>query len=456
MKDENILYWVWLAERCGPASRELGRLCEKYDDPFDIYRLEEEEIERIDGIGQTLKMKLLDRSLERAYETLRYCKQKNIDIISYRDKRYPSRLRSLCDPPAVLYVLGKLPNMDDRLCIGMVGTRKMSEYGRDTSYKISYELASANAVVVSGMALGVDGVSACGALSAGGTTVAVLGCGLSVVYPKEHERLMGEIIKHGAVITEYPPFEPPHGYNFPKRNRIISGLCQGVLIVEGSSSSGALITAKRAIDQGRELFALPGKINESNSEGPNELIKSGALVALSADDIISHYDFLYHDCINYKGLSKAKSGGMTVERAIAKYGVADIYSRKNSYRTDKSSEKGDGREAVAVPESGEAVSKIKRQTRAKQGERTAPEKVVAAASVEVVASSDRPDCSAEILASLDDVSRRVFEALPMDRAVSPDAIAVDGIGIGDIIMALTMLEISGLAESLPGGMYIRK
>ena len=441
MKEQNILYWIWLADRCGVASSELVKLVEKYDDPFEIYRMDEEEIERIDGVSPKLKLRLMDRSLDSSYEILKYCQQKKIDIICYRDKRYPSRLRTIQDPPAVLYVLGKMPNIDDRLCIGMVGTRRMSEYGRDTAYTISYELAAANAVIVSGMALGIDGVSACGALAAGGDTVAVLGCGISVVYPKEHGKLMREIARNGAVITEYPPFERPHGYNFPKRNRIISGLCHGVLIVEGSEGSGALITAKKAIDQGRELFALPGKVNESNSDGPNELIKNGALVALSADNILEHYDFLYHDCINYREFRKAKAGKVTVDKAIAKYGVADIYSRDKSYRVNPvekteetvppRTEVQTGAEDVGVEACASTIAYEKTQT-----------------AVE--------DSSAALLSMLDDTSRRVFEALPLDKAVTPDGIFVDGVGIGEIITALTMLEISGLVVSLPGGLYIRK
>ena len=437
MKDENILYWIWLADRCGAASDEFGRLAEKYDDPFEIYRMEEEEIERIDGISPKLKLRLFDKTLDSAYDILKYCKQKNIEIISYRDKRYPSRLRGIQDPPVLLYVLGDLPNMDDRLCIGMVGTRKMSEYGRDEAYKISYELAAANAVIVSGMALGIDAVSACGALAAGGKTVAVLGCGISVVYPKEHAALMREIGKKGAVITEYPPFERPHGYNFPKRNRIISGLCQGVIIVEGAAGSGALITAKRTIDQGRELFALPGKISENNSEVPNELIKSGALVALSADDIIGHYDFLYRDCINYRGLRKAKENKVSVYKAMEKYGVADICDSTRSHRVEKIQTKSDV--CVDVPVGSNNYNE-KTQSDSIPMERKAP----------------RSDRSAELLSALDDVSRKVFDGLPMDKAVTPDGIQIEGIGIGEIITALTMLEISGLVESLPGGMYIRK
>lgn len=429
MKDENRLYWIWLSQRCGVASKDFGRLMERFDDPFEIYRLEEEEIEQLLGISPTQKIRLFDKSLEDAYSILRYCKQKGIDIVAYTDKRYPSRLRSIEDPPVLLYLKGKMPDMDNRLCVGMVGTRKISEYGKDSSYKISYELAAANTVVVSGMALGVDGVSACGALAAGGQTVAVLGSGISVVYPREHQKLMDAIAKRGAVVSEYPPFEKPLPHNFPKRNRIISGMCQGVLVIEGSAGSGALITANKAISQGRELFALPGKINESNSDGPNELIKNGALVALSADDILVHYDFLYHDCINYANLRKAKKGIPDVDAALKKYGAA-----------------------------AECIVKRERNSNTQKPTTQKTEQTEQTAKAEVKQNTDRSAETAHTaqIEGLDENSKKVYLAMPTDRAVSPDLLSVDGLGVGDVITALTMLEISGLVSSVAGGMYIRK
>ena len=332
MKDENSLYWIWLSEKCGVACKEFGRLAERYENPYDLYRLEEEEIEQLEGISRSLKTRLTEKSLESSYAILRYCRQNRVAVIGYHDKRYPARLRSIENPPVLLYALGKIPDWNSRLCIGMVGTRKMSEYGQQTAYKISYELSAANALIVSGMALGVDAVSACGALAAGGETVAVLGCGISVVYPKEHAKLKEEILRNGVILTEYPPNERPVGANFPKRNRIISGICQGVLVIEGAVGSGALITAKWAVEQGRELFALPGKVNDVNSEGPNELIRKGAHVALCADDILCHYDFLYHDTVNYKGLARAKKKKVPEEVSLKKYGVSNLY-----YRGDRKS-----------------------------------------------------------------------------------------------------------------------
>lgn len=437
MRDENKLYWIWLSERFGVASRYFSEFADKYDDPYDVYRLETDEIEQLDGISDALKAKLSDKSLDKAYSILKYCKKYSIDVIGYSDKRYPERLKTIETPPVILYCMGKLPDMNSRLCVGMVGTRKMSEYGKHSAYKIAYELSAAGVCIVSGMALGIDGVSACGALEAGGTTVAVLGCGISITYPKEHARLMKSIAKRGAVITEFSPFERPLPANFPKRNRIISGLCQGVLVVEGGKGSGALITASRAVAQGRELFAMPGNIDESNSEGPNELIQNGANVALGASDIIEHYDFLYHDAINYKGYTKAKRSSQLDERVLERYGVSSSLVKVK--KKQKAPEPKD--EPNKAPRFEEVTQKVTE---------TLPQ-VKKAQKEEYV-----PDNSDAILSSLDETSKRVFGLIPDGTSFAPDVIATHGIDIGDVITALTMLEISGLVSSLPGGLYLKK
>lgn len=432
MKDENTLYWIWLAERCGAASRAFGRLIARHSDPFELYRMDEEEIERIEGIDGRLKEKLCDKALDSAYSILRYCKNQGVDIISYADARYPQRLRNIEDPPVLLYALGTLPDFNRRLCIGMVGTRKMSEYGKESAYRIAYEAASAGAVIVSGMALGIDAISACGALESGGETVAVLGCGMGIVYPKEHKRLMSAIVRNGVVLTEYPPMERPNGYHFPQRNRIISGLCQGTLIVEGAKGSGALITAGHAIAQGREVFALPGQVDEINSDGPNDLIRQGAHVALCAEDILHFYDFLYQDVLYYGALKNAKAHAALSDAVLEAYGVAVSHvaqTRGKVRPTPKTSEGNDARD-VFKKEKAKKPKEIKKETVA--------------------------DRSAALLASLDETVRRIFEGLPLDRAVSPDVLVAQGFDIGTVMMALTTLEIYGLVLSLPGGMYMRQ
>ena len=230
-RSEN-LYWVWLSEILGAGSRYVGKLADFFGSSFDIYNASEEEIIRSGCVSEQIASKLNNKNLKRAYDILDYCAVNNIGILSFGDENYPTRLRNLQDPPAVLYYKGTLPNFDEKVCIAVVGTRKMSEYGKRAAYKISYELASAGAVVVSGMALGNDAVASCGALVAEGKTVAVLGCGIDIVYPPQHTKLQREIEARGVVITEYAPGTKPFGSNFPIRNRIISGLSLGSVIVE--------------------------------------------------------------------------------------------------------------------------------------------------------------------------------------------------------------------------------
>ena len=436
MLSEDRLYWVWLSQKCGAASKEFARLIARFENPFDIFRLDADELYAIDCIGDALRDRLSEKSLEQAYSVLKYCSKNGIDIISYGDKRYPLRLKTLEDPPVLLYCVGTFPKFDDRLCIGVVGTRKISAYGMQSTYKISYELASASACIVSGMALGVDAVAACAAIEAGGTTVAVLGCGVDVVYPKVHARLKRAIAKNGCIISEYPPAEAPYASNFPKRNRIISGLCQGVLVIEGNKQSGAMITAEKAISQGREVFALPGKINESNSEGPNDLIQRGVNIALSAHDIVTHFDLLYHGTVDFTSLYFAKRHSELELSALAKYGVStDVCFGELA--------------GISAP-----VAKNKAPI-----EQSRKEISVDIQKESVKETEERPlgaDNSSALLESLDSITKKVFEAMPIDKAISPDEFVASGISISEAITSLTMLEIMGLVSSLPGGTYIRR
>lgn len=442
MVNQDVLYWIWLAEKCGHASKYFGKLIEQFGNPFDIYQLESEEIEQIPLISDFLKAKLCEKNIDASYEILKHCKSKGIDIITYADKRYPERLKNTIDPPILLYCKGHFPSVDSLVCIGVVGTRKMSEYGKQSAYKISYELASSGACVVSGMALGIDGVASCGALSAGGVTVAVLGCGLDTVYPQNHKTLMEEIAKHGAVITEYPPKEPPHGYNFPKRNRIISGLSKGILVVEASVGSGALITAQSAHDQGRDIYAVPGKISDAGAEGPNTLIRDGAYSASSADDILKNYEFLYGESMAQNKPPRVGGRKMSADQALEKYG---LYYALNTRKEEE-----------------ERVFEVKRgRKKALLAEDKKKAKSVSDIEIEKPAENAKKetyagDSSSSIIDGLDRVTKSIFESIPQDKAISADSISLPGVSVSEIITALTMLELYGLVSSLPGGLYIRK
>lgn len=208
------------------------------------------------------------------------------DILTLRDERYPKNLLEIYDPPPVLYVRGELAAADT-LKIAIVGSRRGSSYGRSVTKRISRELAAAGVTIVSGMARGIDTYAHLGALEAGAKTIAVLGCGVDTVYPPESKKLFSDIIKCGAIISEFPLGTSPDGKNFPRRNRIISGLSLGVVVVEATADSGSLITASHALEQGREVFAVPGNVGMATSRGTNRLIKQGARLIEGAEDILT-------------------------------------------------------------------------------------------------------------------------------------------------------------------------
>lgn len=211
--------------------------------------------------------------------------RKNIKIFTWQDEGYPRRLKEIEQPPPVLYVRGELL-LEDEWAIAIVGTRRVTGYGRQVSNDIAEFLAHNHVTVVSGMARGVDGIAHTAALKAGGRTIAVLGCGVDIIYPPESHHLAEQIIEHGALLSDYPPGTPPDSANFPPRNRIISGLSMATVVTEAGNGSGALITATFAVEQGRDVFAVPGNIFSPQSEGVNNLISQGARPMLNAKDIL--------------------------------------------------------------------------------------------------------------------------------------------------------------------------
>ena len=447
MRSEN-LYWLWLSECLGVGSRHMLPLIEKFESPFEIYRLPEDEIALSGCVPDDVAHRLADKKLDRAYEIMDYCVVNNIGILSFFNDFYPSSLRSLQDPPAVLYYKGSLPELDQKLCVAVVGTRKMSEYGKRTAYKIAYELGSAGVVVVSGMALGIDSVAACGAISAGGKTIAVLGCGIDVVYPRQHAKLQRIIENNGVVLTEFAPGTQPSGINFPIRNRIISGLAQGTLVVEADDKSGAIITAKKALIQGRDVFAVPGNIDESNSQGTNMLITDGANIVLSARDIIDNYELNYGKFINYTGLAFAEEIYEFSENELERMGVA-ARAYNNTIKDKrapelKTSEYRPTRRPPEVKKKSDAPS-----TYSADGLGLDPK-------LSPKAPAQKRDGSKELVEKLDERTRKIFEEIPIDRAISIEKLCALGYTVGDVMSSLTVLEINGLISTLPGNLYIRR
>ena len=285
-----LLYTVWLSLSCTPGLETFAKLISRFSTPENVYNADGDSIASCIGSRSNDYNLLVDKSTERAERIIYFCKRKNIGIITYFDDDFPENLRKIKNPPVLLYYRGVLPDFNNDLFISIVGTRLLTEYGKKNTFSVSCDLARSGAVIVSGMAIGIDGVAHAGALSIGKKTVAVLGCGIDICYPIHHRRLAQEIVKNGCVITEYAPGTRPDKHNFPVRNRIISGLSSATLLIEGRERSGSLITARHAIEQKRQVYALPGNVGNVNSEASNLIIKNGAKLFTCADDIVRDFD----------------------------------------------------------------------------------------------------------------------------------------------------------------------
>ncbi len=282
-------YWLWLTERPGLTLREKLELLEHFHTPEDVYFAKQYP----DSISIEGKSALQDKDLSEARRILAQCRRRKIQLITLQDETYPDRLKNIYDPPIVLYCKGNLPKLDELPVIGVVGTRKASAYGLNIAKKLSGEIAASGAVVVSGMAMGVDAMATCGALETAGYAVGVLGCGVDRAYPACNLDLFRRMERDGCLLSEYPPGTKPDKWNFPRRNRIISGLSCGVLVVEAPAKSGSLITARQALEQGRDVFVVPGNIDVDTFAGSNSLLRDGGIAVSSAWDVMSEYEGLY-------------------------------------------------------------------------------------------------------------------------------------------------------------------
>jgi DNA processing protein len=284
--DRDVFYWLALNLTPGIGATLSKRLLERFGSPEAVFRAAAGELRKIEGLGEKVA-ETLQRgpSASLVERELSLVNEAGGRLVTLRDSSYPARLKEIYDPPPVLYVRGELRQEDD-LSISIVGSRKTSSYGRGITERISQDLARCGVTIVSGMARGIDSVAHWGALLAGGRTIAVLGCGIDVIYPPENRPLFGRIIEQGAVLSEFRMGSLPEGGHFPKRNRIISGMSRGVVVVQAGMKSGSLITARYALDQGRDVYAVPGNVGSQSSQGSNWLIKQGAKLVESSQDVL--------------------------------------------------------------------------------------------------------------------------------------------------------------------------
>ena len=325
-----LLYWIWFAELRNISLQQKQRLLTHFQDPEELYHSSDAVFERLQ-LPQSQLEALRDKDLTKAERILQECTEKEIGLLPLTDSAYPERLRNTPDAPIVLYYKGILPNWSEVPFIGMVGTRKASAYGLQVAHQIGGQIASSGGFVVSGGAAGGDTAAMQGAMDAGSPVVGVLGCGVDVVYPRSNRKLFQAIVEKGCLLSEYPPGTEAISWHFPLRNRIISGLSNGVLVVEAPEKSGALITARHALEQGRDVFVVPGNINTPTCVGSNALLQEGAIPVFSGWDVLREYEFLYPG-----KLQKHKQSPLyTAEQRPAKVAQKPVKLQQNTEESGK-------------------------------------------------------------------------------------------------------------------------
>jgi len=287
--DDNSSYWLALTRVEGLGTRTAHKLVERFGSARDVYRASLTDLEGCGLPARVAQAVFAHTGLKEAEAAKEAAAKSQYRILAFGDEDYPPQLAQIADPPLVLYVLGDVKALSE-FAVAIVGTRRPTAYGSSVAGRLARELAERRLVIVSGLARGIDSASHRGALEAKGKTVAVLGSGLDVIYPRENKRLVEEIVgSGGTMISEFPPGTPPAPENFPIRNRIISGLTLGTVIVEAAEYSGSLITARLALEQNREVFAVPGNITSAQSFGPNHLIKQGAKLVDQWFDVVEEF-----------------------------------------------------------------------------------------------------------------------------------------------------------------------
>ena len=290
-------YWIWLQKTLGTGN-SYDELLQYFGNPERLYESGKKAWLESGLFSEKTLEKLISSSPSETYHVIKACQDNGWHIVTYEDECYPALLRQIKNYPLVLYVYGDKEVLKTQFAIGIVGTRNATEYGSQAAMNLSYNLASAGAVIVSGGALGIDSFAHEGAIKAGGKTIAVLGNGLGSSYLRQNENLRDSIAQNGAVITELLPFTDPSRTTFPVRNRLISGISRGLLVVEAGEKSGSLITAGYAAEQGRDIFAVAGSIFSNGYNGTNNLIRDGAKSVFSANDILEVYAERFSRYIN--------------------------------------------------------------------------------------------------------------------------------------------------------------
>ena len=419
-KDRQLRLWLWLSLACRPGSALPSTLLKYFGSPEKIYQAEEEDFASLDVPFYGHEKDLLKKDLEKADAILTYCRKNGVGISTPDDYFYPEMFRPLPNKPMVLYHRGNFCDFDAHFCVSVVGKRKASNYGIHAAKRISYDLCRAGAVIVSGVASGVDAAAHRAALYEGTFTVGFIGCGIDRVYPKENEQLYSEIMEKGLLITEYPPGTPPYARNFPIRNRLISAFSDAVCVIEGNEQSGSLITAEDALLQKKPLYSVPGSIFAQNSAGSNFLLKVGAKPCLSAFDIIEDFRPQYPTLLGSLSLFGKKEKTPVVKREKK----PNIKKKIQSYVFPGTASADEGKSTV--PPEFEFIEVKEDPTEHK----------------ETRYKSVLPDLSPEEMQVYGSLG---YEPCSIDQLVTGD------LTVSTVMQILTKLEIKGRVRKAPGG-----
>ncbi len=412
-----LIHWIWLATRPDLSGREKLAVLQHFGDPEDIYYAEKESFEAVEGLTKKAFASLQNKDLHKAGAILRACMDKSIHLCTFHDGAYPSLLKNIADPPLVLYYKGYLPDLDSLPVIGIVGTRKASGYGLNIARKMGNQIAKCGGVVVSGIANGIDAAAMSGALTAGGYVIGILGSGVDIVYPKINRSLFADTERHGCLISEFPPGTPPYGWNFPIRNRVISGMSNGVLIVEAPKISGALITARDAAEQGRDVFVVPGNVDVPTCIGSNALLREGAIAVSNGWDVVSEYLSLYPEQIR------------RFDQPIQGPGFTDsVMEVANPQEKD-------------LPKVAETTHSPKKAPASDKKKEKKP--------IDKKDTSPYSDIQA-ILKDLSDEERTIATLLLDGECLVDDVIARSGLPAGQVLSLLTLLELQNIVLRKPG------
>ena len=413
---DNTVYSVWMAEAIGAENRLYTLLLDEYGNSYNVYCEAEYHLpEQYTGAAGRLK----NKNLKGALKILDECRNCGIDIIMRGDALYPKRLLAITAPPFLIYAKGRLPSLDDEVCIGVVGTRDISESGEYAAKRMGFGLAAGGVIVVSGLAQGVDSAAHIGCIGAGGTTIAVLGCGHNTAMKQSGRKLFLKICETGAIISEYPPSATAKKYTYPQRNRIISGISQSVVVVEAGDKSGALITARYAIRQGRPVYAVTNSNGLLDYSGGVMLLEEGASLVRGHEEILAEFELLYPHKISRRRAQEAFEQRALIKKSSQENSPSEINIATET-KTTKQAEK---KEKIVLVKQSQTSSKKLPATFDDSG--------------------------------LGSLEREVCRLIYQKGEISQDELcAIMSSDASTIGTALTALEISGFIEAIPGGFFV--